>query len=407
MFDQDILSLKDTAMLPDFPEKKNKYRIELIRSAAEFKALRTNWDNLFLRAKSKSIFLTWEWLFTWWCHFGNAKELALITVWNLTNQLVGIAPFYQQETGHFPRIKSLHFLGNNSVASDFMDFLIIKDDIPQIFEEIGRFLTEIDWDYLELNDLTTASGTFDFIIEWCQRNRFFYNKIHDEICPFIQLNQNYEAFLSGLGKRTRRNIRNFERRLEKDFRVKFNSWQEKISPSDLVKATFQLHALRQDNKKQYSPFLEPEIQSFHREAIDRLTQKSAIIFHFLTSDEKIVGILYLFDDQDKFYLYQGGYDPRFIPSSLNITQVMIAQTIKLAIEKGRKSYQLLRGQNDLKMSFSDQFLTNSTLIISRTPAGRLEILKRFVSQKCKLAMKRLMPLSWWERLKSLLLKKSK
>jgi CelD/BcsL family acetyltransferase involved in cellulose biosynthesis len=174
-----------------------------------------------------------------------------------------------------------------------------------------------------------------------------------------------------------------------------------------VKATFQLHELRQNNKKQYSPFLEPAMQSFHHEAIDLMAQKRAIIFYYLTCDEKIVGILYMFDDQEKFYLYQGGYDPRFIPSSLNITQVMIAQTIKLAIEKGRKSYQLLRGQNDLKTSFSDQFLTNSTMIISRTPAGRLEIFKRFVSQKCKMAMKQLMPLPWRERIKSLLLKKSK
>lgn len=405
MFDQDILLRKDTAMLPDFPEKKNKYRIKTICSTAEFKLLRTNWDSLFQQIKSKSIFLSWEWLFTWWCHFEKAKKLFLITVWNFSNQLVGIAPLYQQTTGHFPRKKSIHFLGGNAVASDFMDFLISDDNYKDIFEEIAHYLTELDWDYLEINDLTMASETFSLLSEWCQQKGYRCYQSNKEICPYIQLDENYENFLSGLGKRTRRNIRNSERRLEKDFCVKFHLWQESYFPEHLITATFQLHELRQHHKRQYSPFLEPEIQSFHRDVIELFIQKKAIVFYYLTCNEKPVGILYLFDDQEKFYLYQGGYDPQFIPSSLNITQVMIAQTIKSAIEKGRKSFQLLRGQNDLKRSFSEHTLINSTIMISRTFVGRFEIFKKYIGRICKLVFRLLIPPSWQKSIKSLLFKK--
>lgn len=404
MFDQDNLLLKDTAILADLPEKNDKFRINLIQSTEEFESLKANWDELFCLAKSKSIFLTWEWLFTWWCHFGINRKLFLVTVWNSHQQLVGAAPFFFTRNGHFLRSKVLHFLGNNAVASDFMDFLISAENYQAIFEKIIQFLENSEWDFIELNDFMTTSDTLNRLFQWCQHKKFVYQKIHEEICPCIPLEQSYEDYLAGLGKRTRRNIRNFERRLEKDFQVKFNLWQEETFPEPLLKTTFELHRLRQANKKQYSPFLEADIQSFHRDLIARLVQKKAIVFNFLKVDEKNIGILYLFDDGERFYLYQGGYDPQFIPSSLNITQVMISQTIKLAIENGRKSYQLLRGQNELKKSFTDQFLINSTIMISRTSLGQLEILKRIIRKKFKAKIKFFVPAACRERLKSLFFK---
>ncbi len=404
MFDQDNLLLKDTAKLPDFPVKNEKFRINLIQATEEFEALKVNWEKLFELASPKSIFLTWEWLFTWWCHFGTGNKLLLITVWNLQNQLVGVAPFYYRIKGCLLPDKSIHFLGNNAVASDFLDFLIVADNRQEIFGQITQYLEKLEWDYLELNDLATNSETLIWLNEWCQQKKYRFFKIHDEFCPYISLTQSYEDYLAGLGKRTRRNIRNFERRLEKDFQVKFNLWQQNSLPDNLIEATVQLHELRQKNKGQYSPFLETDIQSFHRDLVARLVQKRAIVFNFLTCGEKIIGILYLFDDRENFYLYQGGYDPQFIPSSLNITQVMIAQTIKFAIENGRHSYQLLRGQNDLKKSFSTQFLINSTILMSRTASGRLEILKRSCRKKCKAIMKFIIPSSYRERLKLLYLK---
>ena len=47
---------------------------------AEFGALRDDWNALLCRSAADNIFLTWEWLHTWWEHFGSNKNLLLLAI---------------------------------------------------------------------------------------------------------------------------------------------------------------------------------------------------------------------------------------------------------------------------------------------------------------------------------------
>jgi hypothetical protein len=42
--------------------------LEVVQDINRFNELREEWDGLLERSSSKSIFLTWEWLFYWWMH---------------------------------------------------------------------------------------------------------------------------------------------------------------------------------------------------------------------------------------------------------------------------------------------------------------------------------------------------
>src|SRR5258706_16474546 len=68
-------------------------RIETIADAAGFRALRDEWTRLLERSASDCIFLTWEWLHTWWEHFGTSRGLALIAV-RQGDDLIGLAPLW-------------------------------------------------------------------------------------------------------------------------------------------------------------------------------------------------------------------------------------------------------------------------------------------------------------------------
>ena len=54
--------------------------VEKIEDPAAFAGLREEWSDLLEASASNCLFLTWEWLYTWWEHLGGGRRLCLLTV---------------------------------------------------------------------------------------------------------------------------------------------------------------------------------------------------------------------------------------------------------------------------------------------------------------------------------------
>ena len=65
--------------------------IERIESLEDFQRLATDWNVLLSQSRSDCLFLTWEWLYTWWKHLSENRRLFLLRV-NSGNELVALAP---------------------------------------------------------------------------------------------------------------------------------------------------------------------------------------------------------------------------------------------------------------------------------------------------------------------------
>jgi hypothetical protein len=48
----------------------------------EFQSLEDRWNITLKDSPSKTIFSTWEWLSTWWKHFGEGKKLVILLIEN-------------------------------------------------------------------------------------------------------------------------------------------------------------------------------------------------------------------------------------------------------------------------------------------------------------------------------------
>ena len=102
--------------------EKASLRVDTIVDATAFGELRNEWSALLETSPSDCLFVTWEWLHTWWTHLrGNAK-LTLITV-RRGSDLIAIAPFASDGADLFgsPR---LSFLGEGRVGSDYLDVVV-------------------------------------------------------------------------------------------------------------------------------------------------------------------------------------------------------------------------------------------------------------------------------------------
>ena len=93
-----------------------------------FCSLRDQWNRCLASSGQNTIFLTWEWLFTWWETYGKSDQLRILICSDETGHIVGIAPFYttSERVFGFP-LRTLRLLGSNEACSEYLDIFACPD----------------------------------------------------------------------------------------------------------------------------------------------------------------------------------------------------------------------------------------------------------------------------------------
>src|SRR5262245_18674040 len=129
--------------------------VQLVQSSADFAQLRSGWNELLSRSSSDTIFLTWEWLWSWWESYACPNDaLHIITVRDGADELIGILPFYKQIRPWLPLapVTALRFIGDGSWDSDYLDVILLKGREHEIIDSVWQWLgsTQRSWNLLEL-----------------------------------------------------------------------------------------------------------------------------------------------------------------------------------------------------------------------------------------------------------------
>ena len=66
--------------------------VTLVREESDLLALRGEWDALLRSSHSNGLFLTWEWISTWWRIYGDGRALHLLAARDDGGRLIGLAP---------------------------------------------------------------------------------------------------------------------------------------------------------------------------------------------------------------------------------------------------------------------------------------------------------------------------
>jgi len=105
-------------------------RVTRLTTSEELEALADSW-NCLTRAVP---FRSWQWLATWWKHYGDGRELYVLAVHNDDGVLIGIAPLFRerQTTGGLV----LNWLGSGEVCTDYVTILSAHE-----YEKADRIVT--------------------------------------------------------------------------------------------------------------------------------------------------------------------------------------------------------------------------------------------------------------------------
>ena len=130
----------------------------------EFQESREAWNRLGLLMSLPSIFCTWEWVYTWWEHFGRNYEPVILFVYKDTG-LVGILPLAYQKTRNGALIgRKLSYCGSMELYPDHLDIICSKEDAEQSLDAVFEFLRSEykEWDVLNISLFSEESSLMHF-----------------------------------------------------------------------------------------------------------------------------------------------------------------------------------------------------------------------------------------------------
>ena len=103
--------------------------VSIVSDAERFRSLEPEWRDLLGDSESDNLFLTWDWLHTWWRHCPDDRELFIATL-RRHDRLIAIAPFVTRRR-RLPRLQPLstvQFLGTGNIGSDYLDLIVRRGE---------------------------------------------------------------------------------------------------------------------------------------------------------------------------------------------------------------------------------------------------------------------------------------
>jgi len=376
--------------------------IEEITDTGRLKSLAKRWNHLLSESESNNIFLTWEWVFHWWQVYGNGKELHVLAVKDLHEEIVAIAPFYVRAKKFFSglSVHEVRFLGTGEdVSPDYLDFIIRKGfEHEAIHALVGYLAVKNGWDIIHLTDMLSTSITAKAIREVATDIGLKVEKSQRAICPYIRLRPDWEEYIGSLSKNMRSNIKRRMRNLEKDFKTRYFVWQDMEGLAFVMEKLASLHNKRWEEKGGEHGFSSKQYKAFHQAVSKEFALKGWLQLSCLELNDEIVAILYDYRYGDKIYYYQGGFDPSLYKYSLGL--VLRAYVIQKAIEDGIKEIDLLKGAYEHKYKWTQYDRQTINLTIGKnTLRNKIFFANSFRRPQIKAAIKKVFPEFLLERIR--------
>ena len=321
-----------------------------VSSTEDFAALRDQWDNLLSVSKADTVFLTWEWAFSWWEAFRQADTDLFVLVVTENEKTLGIAPLVltRRRFGGLLALREMKFLGADVVGGDYLDFIIdSRADERQVLRTIFEYIQHhgAEWDFLHLTEVPETSANVPQVAAVAQDLRYRFSQGIRHVCPGAALPETWPAMEALLNKDFRRNLK-YERRqlLEKRGGI-FHLCDERNLEAE-VDAFWTLHEKRWNSKGQAGVFTNPRKREFYRKMATRCAQKQWLRLCFLTLENTPVATLWGFRYGSRFYGLQTGFDPAW--RKFSVGHVLLACVVEQAITEGCREYDFLRGTEPYK-----------------------------------------------------------
>lgn len=343
--------------------------VSIVRDIQTFESLKSEWNKLHQKSTSDSVFLTWEWLFTWWCTFHEKRTLYIITVRCLDGELKGVGSFCVESGWDGLPLKALTFLGASHVSSEYLDLICDADCESSIgsaiFDVICRDTSS--WDCVALTDILETSLAYRTFKLLASNKGYAVKELIAEVCPSLSLAESPELMLSQFKGQLRSTIKRRSKKMV-EIGAEIKSLESEDEHLFYIESLFELHQKRWNSVGIKGNFRDKSIRAFHSKVSKLFLSRSILRLYTLNVDEKVIAALYTFEFKGSLFYFQSGYDPEY--ASLSPGTVLMWAGICDAIDRGLTRFDYLRGAEFYKSLWANESRSTYSLVL--IPPGRVK-----------------------------------
>ncbi|MBA2359643.1 MAG: GNAT family N-acetyltransferase [Actinobacteria bacterium] len=313
----------------------------------DIEAFRDEWERL--SVASRNVFATWQWASLWWRHYGEGKRLRIAACRDQAGRVFALLPMYEWRQRP---VRILRFIGHG--AADQLGPVGGPDERLATATALRRALSEARCDIF-LGERVLGDEGWNHLLGGDVLTREAY--------PLLRFDGSWDAYAATLSSNFRQQIGRFHRNLTRAHDVRFRLTRDHDDLDADLTTLFSLHAARWQTDTTFT-----RAEKFHRSFAEEALTNGWLRLWLLELDGSPVAAWYGLRFGGAEWYYQAGRDCSF--DKLRVGLVLLAHTIRTALNDGVREYRFLRGDEPYKYRFATCDPGVETLALARTGAGQ-------------------------------------
>jgi CelD/BcsL family acetyltransferase involved in cellulose biosynthesis len=316
-------------------------KVERIRDSKSLEGLKDSWNELLFSSEQNCIFLTHEWISSWWKCFSEDNSLEILLFKDEEGNFSGIAPFLIKN-------KILRFIASQEV-SDYCDVFTHKEKREEFYENLLNYLKTnyTDVEGIELMNLKASSPTLSFMPRLAPEHGYSSSFNETEVAPLLELPSSYEDYMVSLSKKNRHELRRKLKRIESLEGVKITKITDTKGLQSSLVTFINIHKEGSPAKEKF--WRKKRMSDFFQEIASRFSLQKWIELNLLSYEDRIMAALLNFSYSDQVLFYNVAFNKDFARYSPGL--FLFNHCIKQAISEGKKKADFLRGREKYKYYF--------------------------------------------------------
>ncbi|MEO8495977.1 MAG: GNAT family N-acetyltransferase, partial [Planctomycetota bacterium] len=314
-------------------------------------------------------FRSWEWLSTWWEHYGADRELYVLAAHDDLGTLIGILPLFRERSATRGRV--LQLLGSGEVCTEYVTVLATNEHEDPVIDAIANWLIKASrrdakdadaWDLLELDTVLTSDSALAKLVGALAEAGCGVHRKPALNCWKLALPASWDEFYEGASTSRRKSIRKLQRNAIDCGRFEFKLANTDDEFRGTMKLFVELHQKRRISLGEPGCFASKKFAAFIDGVSHRLWSRGILELSWIELDGQPVGVDYCLLNADTTYVYQGGLEPAAQKEAPG--HLMTMALIKHSIRSARTTYDVLRGDETYKADWGALPQPTITLRIS-------------------------------------------
>ena len=333
--------------------------LERFDSLDALEQLSDDWDAFVGSTEARGFFLTWTWVHAWCLATREHYRPFVIVARNESGTLVGIAPLAINRASG-----TLEFLGQ-SYWGQFVEFAMAEGSEDAVMGELCRQIADqrgVSWSEARFRFVAMDSTFEHRLLAAFDRNDIALCEVEAEAAPYTELPSSIDDYYRNHSEHFAKRIRYLERRIAREGNVEFRVCDD-VGDVDAAFRT-----LADMYEKRWSVPLEPAFATFLHALAKELVPQHRVLLVGLFVNGVPVGASYDWIHEGRILGNVWGWDSAW--SRFEIGNVLIARTLRLAIERGYRVYDMLSGDAAYKRRWGTAIRTVVELrTVARMRAG--------------------------------------